>query len=453
MVDVKSSNKKLIDRARRIFRTLLPHTSLSDTETDELIALCKGSVKLAAVVEKLQLPVADAQKRLELAEGVLRKAWDNSSATVDTPLRDSLSAPHLVLAVDAGGTKCSVIIASKDGIQSRAEAGPCNFVTRGHDAALLTMTEAINCAIELLPESILPTTSRLNPLLSQPLFVAAWVGAAGLDRPADIESVHSRILNILPLPCPTNLLVTNDAALLSSAIIKYGSEQHTITAQTKTGVVLIAGTGSLANSFTLTSAENKLVSSSVERAGGWGYLLGDEGSAYFIGREAIRRTLRHRDAGRPPTAFHTSVAAHFGCTSIAGIISAVYSPGQFREDSYAKPLDSDPKLRVASLCRAVFAAAYPDLPAKPDFEALEILREGANAAVDTLMYLIKDKDHINPVTSTLVLGGALGQIKEYRELLVRELWERGEVFSSVEAVDDAAGCAIELLRRNFLGLS
>ncbi|KAG6915337.1 hypothetical protein DXG01_012085 [Tephrocybe rancida] len=443
MVDVKSSNKKLIDRARRIYRTLLPHTPLLDHEIDALIASCDGSVKLAAVVGKLHCSVDDAREKLESTGGVLRKAWTDKTATA--PLQPLSPAPQLVLAVDAGGTKCSAIIANRNAVQSRAD------VTLGHDAALLTMSDAINRAIELLPEDVLPTASRPQLPLIRPLFMAAWIGGAGLDRPADLDAVHSRISQLLSLEDPANLLVTNDAALLSSAIIEHDNEQHNIKAETKTGVVLITGTGSLAKSFTLMSAEHKLVSSSIERAGGWGYLLGDEGSAYYIGREAIRRTLRHRDAGRPPTPFHTSVAAHFGCTSIGGIISAVYAPGQFREDPSAQPLNADPKLRVASLCRVVFEAAFPATAAHPDLGALDIVRDGANAAVEMLLCLLQNKEMINPGTSTLVLGGALGQIKEYRDLLVQELEKKGKAFASVEAVGDAAGCAIDLLRRNFLG--
>ncbi|KAG6890162.1 hypothetical protein C0995_010866 [Termitomyces sp. Mi166 len=445
MVDVKSSNNKLIDRARRIFRTLHPHTPRSDTEIDTLIALCNGSVKLAAVVEKLQCSVDAARARLETAGGVMRRVW--SSMPDDDALSSSASPPELVLAVDAGGTKCTAIIANKDRIQARAEAGPCNFVTRGHDAALLTMSDAINQAIGLLPESVLLTSSQLRIPLARPLFAAAWIGGAGLDRPADLESAHARISKLLSLPDPTTLLVTNDAALLSSAIIKHDDFQQT---QTKTGVVLITGTGSLAKTFALTSASRKLVSVSIERAGGWGYLLGDEGSAYYIGREAIRRALHHRDLGHPPTPFHQRVAAHFGCKSIGGIISAVYAPDQFREDCDSKALDADPKLRVASLCPVVFAVAFPVRAEEVDGEALEIVREGVKGAVETLTCLLRDKERVKPRESTLVLGGALGQVKEYRELLIQELEKRGEVFASVEVVSDAAGCAIELLRRNFL---
>ncbi|KAF5375927.1 hypothetical protein D9615_008227 [Tricholomella constricta] len=449
MVDVKSSNNKLVDRARRIFRTLQPHTSLSDSEIDSLVGSCDGSVKMALVAEKLKCPANVARAKLEEAGGVLRKAWD--SVPLDTLVHRSPSeSSQLVLAIDAGGTKCTAIISNKDGIQARAEAGPCNFVTRGHDAALSTVSTAIKRAIELIPEALLPSSFRMSLPLANALFAAAWLGGAGLDRPADLESVHARVMNMLAFSDPSRLLVTNDAALLSSAIITHtgnrGSE-----AQTKTGVILITGTGSIAYSFSLTSAARKLVSVPLDRTGGWGYLLGDEGSAYSIGREAVRHALRHRDCGRAPTAFHTAIASHFGCNTVGAIISAVYAPNQFREKADAAPMDPDPKLRIASLCRVVFKAAFPDTArAIPDSEALDIVHRAAASAVDTLMPLLRDKSKFSPEDSTLVLGGALGQLPEFRALIVRELAGRGESFAFVEAVKDAAGCAIELLRRDFL---
>ena len=49
------------------------------------------------------------------------------------------------------------------------------------------------------------------------------------------------------------------------------------------GILLYAGTGSVAYAIDTNSGVHKI--------GGWGYLLGDEGSGYWIGREAIRQTL------------------------------------------------------------------------------------------------------------------------------------------------------------------
>jgi N-acetylmuramic acid 6-phosphate etherase len=76
MIDVKSSNEKLVDRARRIFRTALPASAYyeisHDRVVDSLIAHCDGSVKLALVVAKTGCNPSEAKQTLEAAGGVLR---------------------------------------------------------------------------------------------------------------------------------------------------------------------------------------------------------------------------------------------------------------------------------------------------------------------------------------------------------------------------------------------
>jgi N-acetylmuramic acid 6-phosphate etherase len=335
-------------------------------------------------------------------------------------------------------------------------------VTLGHDIALSTISTAVIRAISLLPEHLIPPKSQVSLPFIHPLFAAAWLGGAGLDRPADLASVHARVLKLLALTDPSTLLVTNDAALLSSAIVKHDTVANGIRsndAENKTGVVLIMGTGSIAYSFRVTLAERKLVTAPLERTSGWGYLLGDEGSAYFIGREAVRRTLRHKDLGLPPTPFHKAVARHFGCDTIGGIISSVYAPNHFREIEDAAPLDSDPKLRIATLCPIVFGAAFPELthstassetPQSGNKEALDIVNLAAEAVIDIVLPLVRDKDRLSAKDATLVLGGALGQVEPYRNLIVSGLRARGEVFDNVEVVRDAAASAVRLLVRYFL---
>ncbi|RDB21968.1 N-acetylmuramic acid 6-phosphate etherase [Hypsizygus marmoreus] len=447
MVDVKSSNNKLVDRARRIFRTVLPTTILPDIEIDSLMASCGGSVKVALVVEKLRCSIADARMRLEKSGGVLRDAW-YSDTSLQNPTEDP-TRPRLVLCIDAGGTKCTAVIASRDGIQARAEAGPCNFVTLGHDSAISAISTVIKRAVDLLPDALRPQQAPLSLPLTQSFFAAVWIGGAGLDRPADVDTVRSRISRMLALSDPSTVLITNDAALLSSAIIDNRAATTTNT-QTKTGVVLIAGTGSLAYSFSITSAQRQLTITPLARAGGWGYLLGDEGSAFSIGREAIRRALAHRDSGLPPTELHKAIADHFGCNTVGAIISAVYAPNQFQEKTASVPFFPDPKLRIASLCRGVFKAAFPDHPSPPDPEALSIVREAATSAAGTVRQLLHDSTRLNPANSALILGGALGQMAPYREVIVQRLEEMGMVFARVDSIGDAAGCAVDLLVSKFL---
>lgn len=80
MIDVKASNEKLIDRARRIFRTALPKSSSynisQDSIVDALIADCGGSVKLALVVAKLGCTPSQGRQELQSSGGALRTAWE-----------------------------------------------------------------------------------------------------------------------------------------------------------------------------------------------------------------------------------------------------------------------------------------------------------------------------------------------------------------------------------------
>lgn len=129
MVDLKTSNLKLVDRSRRIFRTLHPSAVLSDSGIDQLISSCDGSVKLALVVAKSGCSVEEGKAKLETAGGVLKRAWESETSNVArlSVADDASSEPELLLCVDAGGTKCSVVIADRHGLVATAVGGSCNL--------------------------------------------------------------------------------------------------------------------------------------------------------------------------------------------------------------------------------------------------------------------------------------------------------------------------------------
>ncbi len=61
------------------------------------------------------------------------------------------------------------------------------------------------------------------------------------------------------------------------------------------------------------------------RAGGWGHLLGDEGSGYWLGVQSIQAALRDREASGPPTALGDAAVAFFGTPSVEALAALVYS--------------------------------------------------------------------------------------------------------------------------------
>jgi glucosamine kinase len=83
------------------------------------------------------------------------------------------------------------------------------------------------------------------------------------------------------------------------------------------GVAAIAGTGS--NVFGVGPDARSW------RTGGWGHLLGDEGSGYWLGAESIRAALRDRDASGPETALGGAACEFFGVEKVEALAPLVYS--------------------------------------------------------------------------------------------------------------------------------
>jgi len=83
------------------------------------------------------------------------------------------------------------------------------------------------------------------------------------------------------------------------------------------GVVVIAGTGSI--------SYGRNANNEAARAGGWGFVLGDEGSGYWIGRAAIRAVLRQADRRGQATTLTELLLDHFKVPRAQDLIHEVYS--------------------------------------------------------------------------------------------------------------------------------
>jgi N-acetylglucosamine kinase-like BadF-type ATPase len=227
-----------------------------------------------------------------------------------------------VLGLDAGGTKTVCLLADADGnIVSEARGGGANLQAVG----------------ELEVEKVLHDVME-RAIGDRPVMPAAiCLGIAGVDREGDgavIAGVMRRI------GYKARVLVANDA--LIALVAGVGDEP---------GVVVIAGTGSI--------AYGRNAANEAARAGGWGYVLGDEGSGYWIGRQALRAVVREADGRGRPTALTPLVLAHFGALRPQELVHAIYS-------HVLKPQ------AIAAVARAVERAADDG-----DELALEILDVGA----------------------------------------------------------------------------
>lgn len=132
---------------------------------------------------------------------------------------------------------------------------------------------------------------------------AICLGMAGVDRRGDAETVQ-RIMRRIGYNA--RVVVTNDALIALVAGI-----------EDRPGVVIVAGTGSI--------AYGRDTHGYAARAGGWGYILGDEGGGYWIGRHAVRAVLRQADRRGGETALTALVLDHFRVRRPAELIHSVYT--------------------------------------------------------------------------------------------------------------------------------
>lgn len=193
-----------------------------------------------------------------------------------------------VLGLDAGASK-TVCLLADDRALVLAEA-------RGPGANLQASGEL---EVEKVLHQVMEETTGTRDLVPS----AICLGMAGVDRPADaavIRGIMSRI------GYKARILVVNDALIALEAGVGDAA-----------GIVIIAGTGSIVY------GRNAL--GEAVRAGGWGYLLGDEGSGYWMGRLALRAVVREADRRGRATALTSLVLGHFRVDRPADLIHEIYS--------------------------------------------------------------------------------------------------------------------------------
>ncbi len=192
-----------------------------------------------------------------------------------------------VLGIDVGGTKTVCLLANEQAeVVSQGREEGANLQGAGE----LSLEKVLHAVMEktLADQNILPS--------------AICLGIAGVDRAADEAVVRSIMKRI---GYKAKILVVNDALIALQAGI-----------DTQPGIVIVAGTGSI--------AYGRNTRGEAARAGGWGYVLGDEGSGYWIGRLALRAVVRHADGRGRVTSLTPRLLSHFGVDRAAELIHKIY---------------------------------------------------------------------------------------------------------------------------------
>jgi glucosamine kinase len=274
--------------------------------------------------------------------------------------------PVFVLGADGGGTKTLGILADAEGKElARFQVGPGNPNVVGVDGAAANLLDLVAGCCE---------RATVHPhALGAVVFGLAGAGNAAMrDRLTEELRVGGAARGWERL---TYTLETDARVALEGA---FGGEA---------GVVVIAGTGS--------NLIGKLTDGSVTTVGGWGRLLGDEGSGFAIGSEAIRAVTRDIDRRSEARLLRTMFAERFGWTTRGAIISAVYQD----------------KFDLASLAPLVLEAA-----GKGDSTARDILTTAAAQLADQLAAMV---GHMGSPSSVGVVfvGGLVDHETVYSQIV------------------------------------
>ena len=228
------------------------------------------------------------------------------------------------LGLDGGQSSTTAVIGDELGrVLGVGRAGPCNHVSSAEgQAKFMSVIQA--CLRTASTDAGLDSSSVR--------FTSACLGFSG--GPADKETLLAHMIR------SDRMTVTHDALIALSGATAGQS-----------GLIAIAGTGSM--------AFGRNSSGKIARAGGWGYMFGDEGSAFYITRQALRAALRSEEGWGPATSLRSVLLQATGAIGINQLLHQFYTP-EF------------PRPRIAALAKLIDEAAE-----NGDATARNILNEGA----------------------------------------------------------------------------
>lgn len=352
MVDLRATNIKLQARSNRIVRQFL---NIGIAEADQLLQSCNGELKTAITVGKTGLSVDEARGRLLAYGGRIREVIQDAPAH---------RYPDWIIGIDGGGTLTRAFLADRQGhVLGRGKAGPSN-IKAGRMEALQQIPRAIEQAF----------TEAGHPTGPVGMIRLGLAGAGRLEDQQQIR-VYLEKLNIAE-----TIEVQTDVDLLFRAL-PHGW-----------GIAVVAGTGSCV----IGQGPNlKRV-----RSGGWGPLLGDEGSGYAIAMAALRAVAASADGRRPSTLLTARLLEAMELTQASQLIDALN-----QSHRWGRP-------QLAQLAPIVWKTARTG-----DGVAQSIVEHASQDLADCIRSVAQQLAMSDPAIA--VTGGMI-MIPEYQKLVIQK---------------------------------
>lgn len=211
--------------------------------------------------------------------------------------------PRYYLGIDGGQSSTTALVADEQGrVVGAGHGGPCNHVT-GPEAEAKFLYVVGDCLTQACRE--------ISSGSTVPEFAAACLGFSGGP---DDKAARSR-----ELIRTAHLKLTHDAEIALTGATAG-----------EPGIVVIAGTGSI--------AFGRNAAGGTARAGGWGYLFGDEGGAFDLVRRALRAALQFEEGWGPATSLHKLLLQAASAGSANDLLHRFYAVTARKEIAAFAPL-------------------------------------------------------------------------------------------------------------------
>lgn len=290
-----------------------------------------------------------------------------------------------VLGIDGGGTKTTGVIANEKGntiAEATVGASNPNIVDYPH------LVKTFSSLVSQLRKKDEDAFKRVSHV---------FAGVSGAAHSSTKQQLIDVLTEVMP---STSLTVDNDAV-----IALYSGTMG------KAGIVQISGTGSITYGI---NGQGKR-----GRIGGWGHFVGERGSGYGLGHDALQAVFSAHDHMGPETALTELIIDHFRVTELSRIIPSIYQA-------------NNPKETVASLGRLVMKAADSD-----DDVAKQIIEQNGLHIGKSITTLIKqlfnpDNDELSGVAEkdvqekdktipVVLAGGLFNRLDLFQQAIKKEL--------------------------------
>ncbi|NMA86873.1 MAG: hypothetical protein GX968_06075 [Tissierellia bacterium] len=282
-----------------------------------------------------------------------------------------------LIGIDGGGTKTKGYISDLEGnVLASAIGGSSNYLSAGRTTAKESLEQVINSLC-----------NKININKEQTEIIS--LGLAGAGRKEDKKIIEEIIREI---GINNKIIINNDAYI--SLVGAHGQEK---------GIITISGTGSISLGI---DGNGKL-----HRTGGWGHILGDEGSGYYFGKEALIAIMKAYDGRGEGTTIRDKILDYLGFNSEEKIPKYVYN-------------NIEEKNKIAKLAPLVVEAA-----SEGDKIAKEIVNRGI---VDLIDLTNTNYNKMGESVNIALAGGIFEKSKFVRENFIKGLKSKNPQCNVVE---------------------